>query len=155
MPLIATRIHLLRASIEYGLLLLLLAGGMTYYQGSAYRDRCRMVPGLVFDQVGKTAYNVGGSPFKPLPVFRYIVNGEQLEAVPPNADLPVGARATLLVDPVNLHDIRVYNAGFWVHFGFNTFPIFLFGGILYAVLRVQAYKVEGKMRQMGRGDRQS
>ncbi|RYZ22832.1 MAG: hypothetical protein EOO16_07350 [Chitinophagaceae bacterium] len=136
-----SRGRIIRITIEYWLLLFLIAGGMVWMQGSAYRDRCRRVPGIVFDQVGKTAYNVGMSPFKPRPVFRYLLDGEQLEAVPPYVDLPVGTRATLLVDPVNIHDIRVYNASFWVHFGFNTFPVFLFGGILYAVLRVLAFRL--------------
>jgi hypothetical protein len=139
---------IIRITIEYWLLLFMLAGGLVYYEGSTYRDTCRQVPGVVVDQVGQTAYKVGASPFKPRPLFRYIVDGEVIEAVPPYVDMPIGSKATLLIDPDNNRDIRVYNASYWIVYGFNTFPIFLFGGLIYAVLRVLAFRLVGQLRRL-------
>jgi hypothetical protein len=142
------RPKIIRITLEYWLLVFLVAGGLVFKEGSGYRDQCRMVPGIVVGQVGQTAYNVGLSPFKPRPLFRYLVDGEELEAVPPNSDMPIGARALLLVDPDNNRDIRVYNWSYWVVFGFNTFPIFLFGGLTYAVLRVFAFRLVHRQRHL-------
>jgi hypothetical protein len=148
MPFTWDQRRLIRVTIEYWVLLLLLAAGLVYYEGSAYRDSCRAVPGIVIGQVGQTAYNSGDSPFKPRPVFGYTLNGEKLQAVAPYVDMPVGTPVLLLVDPRQPHEICVYNAGYWVVFGFDTFPIFLFGGLIYATLRVMAFRLVRQLQRL-------
>ncbi|RYY86561.1 MAG: hypothetical protein EOO15_14195 [Chitinophagaceae bacterium] len=144
--------RLFRASVEYWLLLIALAGGFLYHNGVKYREACVAVEGLVTDQVGSTAYRLNMTDIKPRPQFRYTVEGETYEAVPPNAEYPTGARATLLALRSEPREIRVYNIGYWVHFGFDTFPIFLFGGLLYAGLLVHAWRLKRKLLVLARAE---
>lgn len=132
--------RLLRASIEYWLLLLLLAAGLVYANGAAYRARCVAVGGQVVAQLDAPPYQLTR------PVFRYEVAGEWLESVPPNVQYATGARAPLLVLRGQPHEIRVYDATYWVSFGFDTFPIFLFGSLVYAGLLVHAARLRRRLQ---------
>ncbi|RYY94306.1 MAG: hypothetical protein EOO11_18150 [Chitinophagaceae bacterium] len=145
MPVAYSNGRLLRASIEYMALLLTLAGGLLYHNATAYRARCTKVEGVVIDQVGSYAYALNRSGIKPRPLFRYQVGEKTYEAVPPNVSLPVGARAPLLAQTDDPLEVRVYDFSYWVSFGFDTFPIFLFGGVAYAGLLVHALRLRRKL----------
>ncbi|GAB4091170.1 hypothetical protein [Flaviaesturariibacter terrae] len=131
--------RLLRFSLEYFTLLLLLAGGLVYHNGSAFRDGCIRVDGDVIGQIG------GGDLAKARPVFHYVIDGDEYQAVPPNAAYPIGVKAPLLVVRGHPQEIYVYDGSYWVSFAFDTFPIFLFGGIGYALLMVQSYRLRRQM----------
>ncbi|RYY98319.1 MAG: hypothetical protein EOO11_08430 [Chitinophagaceae bacterium] len=137
MPLVFTRRRIRHMTLHYWALVLLGAGWVVYAEGARYRDACISTEGVAHQLLVVR----DGRAQRVRPLFRYVLAGDTLYSVAPNADQPPGTRVRLLVSRAHAWDIEVYDYRFWIARGFSSFPVLLFGGLLYTGLLLQARTV--------------